>query len=91
MRSRRELYVADRVAELDAAHDWLDVTIALSDDESWDGPQGLISDVVVAAGDWSGHDVYVCGSPAMVEATVKHLVANGVPEGSIRFDEFGES
>lgn len=91
VRSGRELYLTETLAALDRRHPWLEVTTAVSDDESFDGPQGLISDIVVAAGDWSGHDAYVCGSPAMVEATVKQLVAHGVPETSIRFDEFGES
>ena len=41
--------------------------------------------------DWSDHDVYVCGSPAMVETTVKQLLAAGVPEKDIRFEEFGQA
>ena len=47
---------------------------------------------VVAAltdGDWAGHDVFVCGSPPMVQATVTELVASGVPAGDITFEEFG--
>jgi ferredoxin-NADP reductase len=33
----------------------------------------------------------VCGSPAMVEATIKRLISSGVPEKRIRFEEFGEA
>ena len=91
VRSTREVYDADALATLDAAHDWLTVTTTVSDDTRWDGKHGVVGEVAVASGDWSDHDVYVCGSPPMVEATVKLHVAHGVPEKRIKFDEFGES
>ncbi len=91
VRTIREVYDVDALAALDAEHDWLTVTTAVSDDRRWNGRHGTVGEVVVTSGDWSGHDVYVCGSPQMVEGTVKLLVAHGVPEQCIRFDEFGES
>jgi NAD(P)H-flavin reductase/hemoglobin-like flavoprotein len=90
-RTPREIYDGPAMDELDRAHDWLTVVTAISDDERWRGERGLIGDVALARGEWSGHDTYVCGSPAMVESTVKLLVANGVPENQIYYDEFGES
>lgn len=90
-RTVREVYDAPSMAELDAAHDWLTFVTAVSEDSTWQGERGLVGEVAVAAGDWSGHDVYVCGSPAMVDATMKLLVEHGVPESQIRYDEFGES
>lgn len=90
-RSGREVYDRDAVAALDERHPWLTVITAVSDDLRWTGVQGLVGDVAAAGGEWSGHDVYVCGSPVMVEATVKQLLAVGVPEPQIRFEEFGEA
>jgi NAD(P)H-flavin reductase len=90
-RTVREVYDATSMAELDAAYDWLTFVTAVSDDSTWQGEQGLVGEVAIDAGEWSGHDVYVCGSPGMVEATMKMLVDHGVPENQIRFDEFGES
>lgn len=90
-RSTREVYDGHALNDLAARHSWLTVETVVSDDVRWEGRQGLVGDVAVASGDWSGHDAYVCGAPAMVEATVKRLQAHGVPEGRIRFDEFGES
>jgi NAD(P)H-flavin reductase/hemoglobin-like flavoprotein len=90
-RTVREVYDAASMAELDATYDWLTFVTAVSDDNTWKGEQGLVGEVAINAGDWSGHDVFVCGSPAMVEATMKMLVDQGVPENQIRFDEFGES
>ncbi|MEP6853232.1 MAG: globin domain-containing protein [bacterium] len=89
-RTAREVYDRDALEALDRRHDWLTVVSAVSDDE-WDGRVGLIGEVAVSDGDWTEHDVYVCGSPAMVEATIKILVSSGVLEERVRFDEFGQS
>jgi NAD(P)H-flavin reductase len=90
-RTVREMYDQASLGALDARYPWLSVVTAASDDARWKGPQGLIDDIVIASGEWSGHDAYVCGSPSMVESTVKKLMAQGVPERRIRFDEFAES
>lgn len=90
-RTAREMYDQAALSALDAQHPWLTVVTAASDDVRWTGPQGLIGDVVVGAGEWSGHEAYVCGSPGMVEATVKRLMAHGVPDRRIAFEDFGES
>jgi len=91
VQTEREIYVRDRLAALDEQHEWLEVVTAVSDDDRYVGEQGLIGDVAVRSGDWTGHDAYVCGSPAMVEATIKQLVGHGVQESRIRFDEFGDN
>jgi NAD(P)H-flavin reductase len=90
-RTTREMYDQAALNDLDARYPWLSVVSAASDDSRWKGPQGMIDDVVIGSGEWSGHDAYVCGSPPMVESTVKKLLAHGVPERRIKFDEFGES
>ena len=89
-RSIREIYDRKALEELSDRYPWLTVVIAISDDTRWDGPQGLVGDIA-AEGEWSGHDVYVCGSPAMVESTIKRLISSGVPEERIMFEEFGEA
>ncbi len=91
VRTVREIYDAPSLDRLASANPWLTVVTAISDDDGWEGERGLVGEVAVAHGDWSGHDVYICGSPAMVEATVKLVVDHGVPENHIRFDEFGQS
>jgi NAD(P)H-flavin reductase len=70
---------------------WLTVVIVISDDIRWRGPRGMVGTVAAAAGDWTQHDVFVCGSPAMVASTVKELVGAGVPEDQIKFEEFSEA
>lgn len=89
--SEREIYAKTELTQLDAEHDWLTIITAVSDDERYAGEKGLISDVVVRSGHWTGHDAYVCGPPAMVEATIKQLVEHGVAEAKIRYEEFDEN
>jgi NAD(P)H-flavin reductase/hemoglobin-like flavoprotein len=89
-RSIREIYDRKALADLNDRYPWLTVVIAVSDDTRWDGPRGMVGDIA-AEGDWAGHDVFVCGSPAMAEATIKRLISSGVPENRIRFEEFGEA
>lgn len=87
--SIREIYDRKALESLADRHSWLTIVIAVSDDIRWDGPRGLVGTVAAAAGDWSSHDVYVCGSPEMVQATTATMIAAGVPEGHLRFEEFG--
>jgi len=72
-------------------HRWLTVCTAASHDDRWAGPHGRIGELAAAEADWAGHDVYVCGSPEMVEGTVKALVFKGVTEERIVFEEFGKA
>ena len=88
-RSQREIYDGKALAALQEWHGWLTVTTAISDDIQWGGRHGLVGDVAAGDGDWSGHDVYVCGSPAMVRATLNRLQTSGIPDGQIRFEDFG--
>jgi len=90
-RSMREIYDRKDLEAMTEKYSWLTVVIAVSDDIRWKGQRGLIGNVAAAAGDWSTHDVFVCGSPPMVESTIKRLISSGVPEEQIKFEEFGEA
>jgi NAD(P)H-flavin reductase len=90
-RTERDLYDQDDLDRLDRLYPWLTVTTAVSDEEDYPGEKGLISDVVVRNGPWRSRDVYVCGSPEMVEATVSQLIQARVPEQRIRVEEFAPS
>ncbi len=87
-RSIREIYDRKDLEAMANRYPWLTVVIVISDDIRWKGPRGMVGSYAADAGDWSQHDVFVCGSPAMVESTVKELVGTGVPEGQIKFEEF---
>lgn len=92
VRTGRELYASEWLDGMAVAHhQWLTVVSATSDDEHWGGPHGRIGELAATQAAWAGHDVYVCGSPEMVEGTVKALVFRGVSEDRIVFEEFGKA
>jgi NAD(P)H-flavin reductase/hemoglobin-like flavoprotein len=92
VRTGREAYDQQWLTAAAAAHHgWLTVCTATSHDDRWAGPHGRIGELAAAEADWAGYDVAVCGSPEMVEGTVKALVSRGVSEDRIRFEEFGKA
>lgn len=51
--------------------------------------EGTLADVVAEHGAFVDHQVLVCGSPGMVQATRERLIATGTPADAIRFDPLG--
>lgn len=90
-RTERDLYDTKDLGRLEGLHPWLTVTAAVSDEESYEGRKGYVGDVALADGPWPDRDVYVCGSPEMVKATVAQLIGADVPEERIRVEEFAPS
>jgi NAD(P)H-flavin reductase len=85
----RDFYDRDGVDRLARRHPWLTVVRATSDEPDEHGEQAPISEVVARHGPWPDHDVYVFGSAAMVEATLRRLDLAGVPPARIRSDVVG--
>lgn len=65
------------------------VSDALPED-NWAGRQGLVHEAVMAdLSDLSGHEVYACGAPVMVEAARRDFTAKrGLPEDAFFADAF---
>ncbi len=58
-------------------------------DSDWTGERGLITEVLARqVPDMSEHEAYLCGSPGMIDAAIKVLTANGMPESQIFYDKF---
>ncbi|ODT99334.1 MAG: flavohemoprotein [Pseudonocardia sp. SCN 72-86] len=84
-----DLYDFDALRRMSYAHSWLDVVPVLERDEDAAGAErGTLADVVTRYGAWSDHDVLVCGSPAMIRATVSRMLVAGTPLDRIRYDPF---
>ena len=88
-----DLYDIDSLHKLSYDHDWLDIVpvIERDDDRSearGGAERGTLADVVTRYGAWAGHDVVVCGSPAMIRATVSRMLVAGTPLDRIRYDPF---
>jgi len=92
-RSRADLYL----------HDWVERTVAewpalryvpvLSEprpDDAWRGRSGLVHEAVMHdLPDLSGHQVYACGVPIMVDSARRDFVARcGLPEDELYADAF---
>jgi Na+-transporting NADH:ubiquinone oxidoreductase subunit F len=58
-------------------------------ESNWRGERGLITDVVARhMPDCKNREAYLCGSPGMINACIKVLRNNGMPEKNIYFDKF---
>jgi NAD(P)H-flavin reductase/hemoglobin-like flavoprotein len=89
-RDREDLYDLDALNELASRHPWLQLVPACSEDPTWDGEQGNVSDIVARYGPWNNHDFFVSGSPSMVKATMRTLAELQVPSMRIKYDAFGD-
>ena len=58
--------------------------------DGWDGRRGLVHEAVLEDfADLSGHEVYACGAPAMVEAAKRDFCTQrGLPESAFYADAF---
>ena len=92
-RSRRDLYLHDWALAAAAELPQLRYIPVLSDpqaDDDWRGRNGLVHQALMADfPDLSGHEVYACGSPAMVDAAQRDLVGRcGLPADAFIADAF---
>ncbi len=58
--------------------------------DGWQGRRGMVHEAVMAdLPDLSGHEVYACGAPAMIEAAKRDFCARcGLPESAFHSDAF---
>jgi NAD(P)H-flavin reductase/hemoglobin-like flavoprotein len=87
-RNRDDLYDLAELNRLAARYPWLSVVTACSDDPTFPGEQGNISEVVARYGPWNEHDFFVSGSGPMVKATLKTLAEMQVPSIRVKYDSF---
>ncbi|MDC7226567.1 MAG: 2Fe-2S iron-sulfur cluster binding domain-containing protein [Spirochaetales bacterium] len=58
-------------------------------DDEWDGETGWVTDAVARHMDGGDNvEAYLCGSPGMIDACIKVLTEQGVPEELIFYDKF---
>jgi len=88
-RTWEDLYDFGSLRKLSYSNNWLDVVPVVESDEDETGAErGTLADVVTRYGAWADHDVLVCGSPAMIRATVSRMLVAGTPLDRIRYDPF---
>jgi CDP-4-dehydro-6-deoxyglucose reductase len=90
------LYMPDQPLQWAATHGHIKYVPVLSDPDvadAWTGRTGLVHEAVLAdldktGSDLSGHQVYACGAPAMIEAAKRDFVTRGLPEDEFFADVF---
>jgi CDP-4-dehydro-6-deoxyglucose reductase len=80
------------VREQTAALPWLSYVPVDSDalaEDAWSGRTGFVHRAVLADfADLSGHQVYACGAPIVVDSARRDYVANGLSEEEFFADAF---
>ncbi|MBN1835794.1 MAG: oxidoreductase, partial [Spirochaetales bacterium] len=90
--SKRDLFLVEEMRELEEKLPNFRYVPALSrpaPEDNWTGETGLITEVLdrhLNSGD--NVEAYLCGSPGMIDASIKVLTAKGIPEQLIYYDKF---
>jgi Na+-transporting NADH:ubiquinone oxidoreductase subunit F len=91
-RARRDLFLVDEMRELEKKLPNFRYVPALSNplpEDKWDGETGLITEVLDRnLGTLGNHEAYLCGSPGMIDASIKVLTSKGLPAELIYYDKF---
>ncbi len=88
-RTWEDLYDFASLRTFSYSNPWLDVVPVVEKDDAASGAEhGTLADVVTRYGAWADTDVVVCGSPAMIRATVSRMLVAGTPLNRIRYDPF---
>lgn len=88
----RDLYLIGVMREFEKTltdFRFVPVVACPSPGECWDGQIGLVTDAVKKNfTDLSGYEGYLCGSPGMIDASIKVLSSLGMPQKNIYYDKF---
>lgn len=92
-RRRADLYLndwAEQAAQFMPNLSYVPVLSEARPDEGWSGRSGFVHRAVMAdLPDLSGHEVYACGVPAMVDAAQRDFIAEcGLPDDAFFADAF---
>ena len=86
-RSARDFYDVDAVLALARAAPGLRV-VPVAEDAAFAGARGRLVDAALPYGPWPGHEIYLCGSEAMVTATRTALMNAGIEADRIHWEDF---
>ncbi|HET9257009.1 MAG TPA: globin domain-containing protein [Pseudonocardiaceae bacterium] len=88
-RVRADLHDLDTLTAIAATNPWLTVVPVVESPQRVPGMEhGTLADAVTRSGSWPDRDVLICGSPAMIRATVSRMLVAGTPLDRITYDPF---
>jgi len=89
---KRDLFMETEWAEIEKELPDFKFIPALSDPantDEWTGEKGLITEITEKyLKNGAKREAYLCGSPGMIDASIKVLIKNGIPEERIFYDKF---
>lgn len=86
-----DLYDTHRLDRLASAHPNLHVTLAARSGAVRRAVPGTAVEAALRQSRWAGHDVYVCGSDAMIAGAMDALSHAGLDPGRLHSESFGYS
>ena len=88
----KELFLSDLMRQFESDlpnFKFAPVVRAFEPNENWDGEKGLVTEAVMKnEKDASQCESYLCGSPGMIDASIKVLKSLGMSEDKIFYDKF---
>lgn len=91
-RAVRDLFLVEEMRELEKKLPGFKFVPALSNPEpgdNWEGEKGLITEVLSRHFErLDNHEAYLCGSPGMIDASIKVFKAKGLPDEFTFYDKF---
>lgn len=88
----RDLCLQEQMKEFerDLAHfSFIPVVAKPEEGDNWNGQTGLVTEAVRKSfNDLSDYEGYLCGSPGMIDASIKVLTELGMPADKIYYDKF---
>jgi len=86
VRSLAELYDIDEITAIAQAARRATVIPVIAEGEPGPYPAGLVTDALATYGEWSDHEAYLAGPPAMLAATAAALTHLGMAPDLIHYD-----
>lgn len=81
-----EFIYSDEFDALDNDYSEFELRRIAAFDEEWTGRRGFVTDHMEDIEDIESYKVYMCGPPAMVNASTKKLLSLGVKEANIKYE-----
>lgn len=88
VRRTEDLYELGPLTQLSYTFPWLDVSPVVSDEPDYPGLCGPVAETAAKLTSWDGHEVYLCGPPAMIHHALSVLERTGMPPNAVHFDPF---
>lgn len=92
VRAKRDLYMLELIESWAKQLKNFKFTPVLSDpmeSDDWQGKVGFVHEAVIESyPDMSGHDLYMCGPPVMIEASKDAVIKNGMNTDNMFSDSF---